>query len=88
MLLPVSDSSTACVQHHRFLSDSKDKEPEVLFVGDFLVQLMHQFGVRNYPLRPLFSPKCTLMSKLDLFFSRGNVGTFAGVAATLLHLKD
>ncbi|XP_061674947.1 platelet-activating factor acetylhydrolase IB subunit gamma [Syngnathoides biaculeatus] len=38
--------------HNRFLSDSKDKEPEVLFVGDFLVQLMHQFGV----WRQLFSP--------------------------------
>ncbi|MBN3274188.1 PA1B3 acetylhydrolase, partial [Polyodon spathula] len=31
--------------HHRFVSDSKDKEPEVLFVGDSLVQLLHQFEV-------------------------------------------
>ncbi|KAF3692123.1 Platelet-activating factor acetylhydrolase IB subunit gamma [Channa argus] len=31
--------------HNRFVSDSKDKEPDVLFVGDSLVQLMHQFGV-------------------------------------------
>ncbi|KAM9807288.1 platelet-activating factor acetylhydrolase IB subunit gamma [Syngnathus typhle] len=38
--------------HNRFLSDSKDKEPDVLFVGDFLVQHMHQFGV----WRQLFSP--------------------------------
>ncbi|MGH0118341.1 UNVERIFIED_CONTAM: hypothetical protein FKN15_048577 [Acipenser sinensis] len=29
--------------HHRFVSDSKDKEPEVLFVGDSLVQLLYQF---------------------------------------------
>ncbi|XP_041091220.1 platelet-activating factor acetylhydrolase IB subunit gamma [Polyodon spathula] len=38
--------------HHRFVSDSKDKEPEVLFVGDCLVQLLHQFEV----WRELFSP--------------------------------
>lgn len=38
--------------HHRFVSDSKDKEPEVLFVGDSLIQLMHQFGI----WRELFSP--------------------------------
>ncbi|XP_026337992.1 platelet-activating factor acetylhydrolase IB subunit alpha1 isoform X2 [Ursus americanus] len=28
--------------HHRFVADSKDKEPEVVFIGDSLVQLMHQ----------------------------------------------
>ncbi|XP_041082954.1 platelet-activating factor acetylhydrolase IB subunit alpha1-like [Polyodon spathula] len=39
-------------EHHRFVSDSKDKEPEVLFVGDSLVQLLHQFEV----WRELFSP--------------------------------
>ncbi|MBN3300489.1 PA1B2 acetylhydrolase, partial [Amia calva] len=39
-------------QHNRFVSDSKDKEPEVLFVGDSLIQLMHQFEV----WRELFSP--------------------------------
>ncbi|KAK1151833.1 platelet-activating factor acetylhydrolase IB subunit gamma [Acipenser oxyrinchus oxyrinchus] len=38
--------------HHRFVSDSKDKEPEVLFVGDSLVQLLHQFEI----WRELFSP--------------------------------
>ncbi|CAN9513776.1 unnamed protein product [Ophioblennius macclurei] len=38
--------------HNRFVSDSKGKEPEVLFVGDSLVQLMHQFGI----WRELFSP--------------------------------
>ncbi|MBN3283021.1 PA1B2 acetylhydrolase, partial [Polyodon spathula] len=31
-------------RHHRFVSDSKDKEPEVLFVGDCLVQLLHHVG--------------------------------------------
>ncbi|RXM94079.1 Platelet-activating factor acetylhydrolase IB subunit gamma [Acipenser ruthenus] len=40
------------VRHHRFVSDSKDKEPEVLFVGDSLVQLLHQFEI----WRELFSP--------------------------------
>lgn len=29
------------------MSDSKDKEPDVLFVGDSLIQLMHQFGVNR-----------------------------------------
>ncbi|CAF98055.1 unnamed protein product, partial [Tetraodon nigroviridis] len=38
--------------HQRFVSDSKDKEPDVLFVGDSLIQLMHQFGI----WRQLFSP--------------------------------
>ncbi|XP_062818779.1 platelet-activating factor acetylhydrolase IB subunit alpha1 [Anolis carolinensis] len=38
--------------HHRFIADSKDKEPEVVFVGDSLVQLLHQCEV----WRELFSP--------------------------------
>ncbi|KAK5861856.1 hypothetical protein PBY51_017300 [Eleginops maclovinus] len=38
--------------HNRFVSDSKDKEPDVLFVGDSLIQLLHQFGI----WRQLFSP--------------------------------
>lgn len=38
--------------HDRFVSDGKGKEPEVVFVGDSLVQLMHQFGI----WRRLFSP--------------------------------
>uniref|UniRef100_A0A8C6KIQ8 Platelet-activating factor acetylhydrolase IB subunit alpha1 n=1 Tax=Nothobranchius furzeri TaxID=105023 RepID=A0A8C6KIQ8_NOTFU len=38
--------------HNGFVSYSKDKEPDVLFVGDSLVQLMHQFGI----WRQLFSP--------------------------------
>ncbi|XP_023689031.1 platelet-activating factor acetylhydrolase IB subunit gamma [Paramormyrops kingsleyae] len=38
--------------HNRFVSDSKDKEPDVLFVGDSLVQLLQQFEV----WRDLFSP--------------------------------
>uniref|UniRef100_A0A3P8SMW9 Platelet-activating factor acetylhydrolase, isoform Ib, gamma subunit n=1 Tax=Amphiprion percula TaxID=161767 RepID=A0A3P8SMW9_AMPPE len=38
--------------HTRFVSDSKDKEPDVLFVGDSLVQLLHQFAI----WRQLFSP--------------------------------
>ncbi|KAG8143468.1 hypothetical protein E2320_000694 [Naja naja] len=31
--------------HHRFIADSKDKEPEVVFIGDSLVQLLHQFEI-------------------------------------------
>ncbi|KAJ8280225.1 hypothetical protein GJAV_G00052050 [Gymnothorax javanicus] len=39
-------------QHLRFVQECKDAEPEVLFVGDSLVQLMPQFEV----WRELFSP--------------------------------
>ncbi|KAJ8287722.1 hypothetical protein COCON_G00003810 [Conger conger] len=39
--------------HNRFVSDSKDKEPDVLFVGDSLVQLLHQFEVWRELFRPL-----------------------------------
>ncbi|XP_064425695.1 platelet-activating factor acetylhydrolase IB subunit alpha1 [Latimeria chalumnae] len=38
--------------HNRFIAETKDKEPEVVFVGDSLVQLMHQFEI----WRELFSP--------------------------------
>ncbi|KAM9310140.1 platelet-activating factor acetylhydrolase IB subunit gamma isoform 2-T2 [Pholidichthys leucotaenia] len=38
--------------HNRFVSDSKGREPDVLFVGDSLIQLMHEFGI----WRELFSP--------------------------------
>ena len=55
------------LQHNRFVSDSKDKEPDVLFVGDSLVQLMHQFGVkhktRSYMclVRMLFLTHCDVL---------------------------
>lgn len=32
-------------QHNRFVSDCKDKEPDVLFVGDSMVQLLQQYEV-------------------------------------------
>lgn len=35
-------------QHNRFVLDCKDKEPDVLFVGDSMVQLLQQYEV---PLR-------------------------------------
>nr|AAI26080.1 Pafah1b3 protein [Rattus norvegicus] len=38
--------------HHRFVADSKDKEPEVVFIGDSLVQLMHQCEVRVHQFSP------------------------------------
>ncbi|XP_068945056.1 platelet-activating factor acetylhydrolase IB subunit alpha1 isoform X2 [Petaurus breviceps papuanus] len=38
--------------HHRFVADSKDKEPEVVFIGDSQVQLLHQCEL----WRELFSP--------------------------------
>ncbi|CAJ1064190.1 platelet-activating factor acetylhydrolase IB subunit beta [Xyrichtys novacula] len=39
-------------QHTRFVQECKDAEPDVLFVGDSMVQLMHQYEV----WRELFSP--------------------------------
>ncbi|XP_035240016.1 platelet-activating factor acetylhydrolase IB subunit beta [Anguilla rostrata] len=39
-------------QHTRFVQECKDAEPEVLFVGDSMVQLMQQYEV----WRELFSP--------------------------------
>lgn len=34
-------------QHNRFVLDCKDKEPDVLFVGDSMVQLMQQYEVNG-----------------------------------------
>lgn len=34
------------LQHERFVQECKDAEPDVLFVGDSMVQLMQQFEVR------------------------------------------
>ena len=42
--------------HHGFMADSKDGEPEVIFIQDFLVQLMHQCDI----WRELFSPLLAL----------------------------
>lgn len=39
-------------QHTRFVQECKDAEPEVLFVGDSMVQLMQQYDI----WRDLFSP--------------------------------
>ncbi|XP_066567186.1 platelet-activating factor acetylhydrolase IB subunit alpha2 [Amia ocellicauda] len=39
-------------QHTRFVQECKDKEPEVLFVGDSMVQLLQQYEV----WKELFSP--------------------------------
>ncbi|XP_075460355.1 platelet-activating factor acetylhydrolase IB subunit alpha2 [Ascaphus truei] len=39
-------------QHQRFVLDCKDKEPDVLFVGDSMVQLLQQYEI----WRELFSP--------------------------------
>lgn len=36
-----------CSQHTRFVQECKDAEPDVLFVGDSMVQLMQQFEVRQ-----------------------------------------
>lgn len=51
------------------MSDSKDKEPEVLFVGDSLVQLMHQFGVNtDHTLSyVLFCAQCVISSLVLIY---------------------
>ncbi|XP_043534343.1 platelet-activating factor acetylhydrolase IB subunit alpha1-like [Chiloscyllium plagiosum] len=50
---PLGVTFSSCIlQHNRFVADTKDKEPDVLFVGDSLVQLLHQFEI----WRQLFSP--------------------------------
>lgn len=46
--VPAIDPFLLSLQHHRFVADSKDKEPEVVFIGDSLVQLMHQCEVRGH----------------------------------------
>lgn len=34
------------LQHTRFVLECKDAEPDVLFVGDSMIQLMQQYEVR------------------------------------------
>uniref|UniRef100_A0A8I4A445 Platelet-activating factor acetylhydrolase IB subunit alpha2 n=1 Tax=Callithrix jacchus TaxID=9483 RepID=A0A8I4A445_CALJA len=56
--VPPADASAAwgphgpSTSHNRFVLDCKDKEPDVLFVGDSMVQLMQQYEI----WRELFSP--------------------------------
>uniref|UniRef100_A0A8C9HXH6 Uncharacterized protein n=1 Tax=Piliocolobus tephrosceles TaxID=591936 RepID=A0A8C9HXH6_9PRIM len=48
--------------HHRFVADSKDKEPEVVFIGDSLVRLMHQCEI----CRLGYTPVCRALHSLLL----------------------
>ncbi|XP_022086106.1 platelet-activating factor acetylhydrolase IB subunit gamma-like [Acanthaster planci] len=41
--------------HERYVADAKEKEPEILFVGDSLIQLMAQFQVWTDLFEPLHS---------------------------------
>uniref|UniRef100_A0A286XPW2 SGNH hydrolase-type esterase domain-containing protein n=1 Tax=Cavia porcellus TaxID=10141 RepID=A0A286XPW2_CAVPO len=45
-------------QHNRFVLDCKDKEPDVLFVGDSMVQLMQQYKIRRELFSPLHALNC------------------------------
>lgn len=36
------------LQHTRFVQECKDAEPDVLFIGDSMVQLMQQFDVSGH----------------------------------------
>ena len=48
------------LQHRRFIAEAKEKEPEVLIIGDSLIQLMAQDEVglnRNHLYRALQSSK-------------------------------
>ncbi|XP_028817980.1 platelet-activating factor acetylhydrolase IB subunit beta-like isoform X2 [Denticeps clupeoides] len=40
-------------QHNRFVQECKDAEPDVLFIGDSMVQLMQQFEVWRQHFSPL-----------------------------------
>lgn len=45
----ISISVVLCLfflQHTRFVQECKDAEPDVLFVGDSMIQLMQQYEVR------------------------------------------
>uniref|UniRef100_A0A8C5PJV0 Platelet-activating factor acetylhydrolase IB subunit alpha1 n=1 Tax=Leptobrachium leishanense TaxID=445787 RepID=A0A8C5PJV0_9ANUR len=46
------DVSVAAAPHNHFMMSSKDKEPEVVFIGDSNIQMMHQLEI----WRELFSP--------------------------------
>lgn len=54
------------------MSDSKDKEPDVLFVGDSLIQLMHQFGVNRQHI-VLFLVLCAVLDYLLLLTDMATV---------------
>ena len=45
--------SCVCLQHNRFVQECKDAEPDVLFVGDSMIQLMQQYevGVKLFNLK-------------------------------------
>lgn len=42
-----SDKLVCFLQHSRFVQECKDAEPDVLFVGDSMIQLMQQYEVRQ-----------------------------------------
>lgn len=75
------------LQHTRFVQECKDAEPDVLFVGDSMVQLMQQYEVRYLLLYTgtfdcshgsflLFTSKCQCFltcSKTDIFSGKANI---------------
>lgn len=44
-MVKVSLQNVCLLQHNRFVQECKDAEPDVLFVGDSMVQLMQQYEV-------------------------------------------
>lgn len=42
-----SDEYVCFLQHTRFVQECKDAEPDVLFVGDSMIQLIQQHEVRE-----------------------------------------
>lgn len=54
------------------MSDSKGKEPDVLFVGDSLVQLLHEFEVNTVGLTLDVSELHPLMQDTTLFLHTYN----------------
>ena len=83
------------LQHTRFVQECKDAEPDVLFVGDSLVQLMQQFEVRQDICHSTPGPLivqvavaflCDIFLNLNIFaqFSRCNSSLSALVSYLIL----
>lgn len=58
-------------QHTRFVQECKDAEPDVLFIGDSMIQLMQHYDVRQdvYLFKPAhLTSRMALVSSYIFFF--------------------
>lgn len=58
------------LQHNRFVQECKDAEPDVLFVGDSMVQLMQQYEVIVFSLTSQTIKKRTVCLQFHLLIRR------------------